>query len=106
VGGGIASHPIALTSAGFLRISESSFSSLEQFGGASLALGGLELRDNPSLATLTSASDTSKVTLASSAALTLADNPLLPADSVCKFVALQSALGWSGAADLDGATCP
>ena len=106
VGGGVTSHPIALTSAGFLRISESSFSSLEQFGGASLALGGLELRDNPALATLTSATDTSKVTLAPSAALTLADNAALAAASVCTFVALQSALGWSGPADLDGVTCP
>lgn len=106
VGGGVTSHPVALTSAGLLRISESSFSSLEQFGGPSLALGGLELRDNPGLAALTSATDTSKVTLAASAALTLADNPALSSASVCTFVALQSALGWSGAADLDGVTCP
>lgn len=105
-GGGPTSHPVALLRAGSLRISDSAFSSLEQFGGASLTLGGLELVDNPSLQTLTSPLNTSKVALTNAAPLTVTGNPLLAASSLCSFVAIQQALGWSGSADLGPVVCP
>lgn len=105
VGGGLADQPSALLRAGALQIVQSNLISLEQFGGATLALGALTLRENPSLSAL-SAGDASKVTFSNAAPLTLSANPALDASAICSFVALQRSRGWTGPADLGGVTCP
>jgi hypothetical protein len=104
-GTGPGSNPSGLALVGNLVVHGSSFSSLENIGGPSLTLGGLDLHDNPALGALLSAG-TSKVTLTASAPLTLSGNAALPSSQVCGFVALQSAAGWSGASNLGGVTCP
>ncbi|MFT3926198.1 MAG: hypothetical protein QM778_26875 [Myxococcales bacterium] len=105
-GTGPLSNLTALTRVGSLLVHDSGYLSLEDVGGASLELGGLELRDNPALAALTTPAGTSKVTLAVSAPLTIVDNPLLSAAAICAFVDYEEGQSWSGPSDLGGTVCP
>jgi len=105
-GVGVASNPSGLLHVGSLELVGTTYTSLQQVGGAALAIdSSLELIDNEDLTALLNAR-VSKVALAPAASLTLNGNTALPSSEVCSFVSYQAALGWSGPSDLDGTTCP
>lgn len=105
-GTGPGSNLTGLLRAGSLWVHDSGYTSLEQVGGASLLLGGLELVDNDTLGALRDGTGASKVTLQPAAKLTVLDNGALSSAETCAFVAVQAAKGWSGASDLGGVSCP